>query len=71
MFCPKCGADVGNAKFCTNCGAAVAQQQPQQPVQPEPVQPQPQPQPQQPKPQSGGVVDFEALAGVDSDPFAH
>ena len=31
MFCPKCGADVGNSKFCTNCGAAVAQ--PEQPVQ--------------------------------------
>jgi len=66
---------IGNALFnfddVDTSATAAPQSQPQQPVQPEPVQPQPQPQPQQPKPQSGGVVDFEALAGVDSDPFAH
>jgi len=53
-------------------------EQPAQPAEPKP-QPQPQPQPQaqpkpQPKPQSsggggGGDIDFEALAGGESNPF--
>ena len=34
MYCPKCGADAGDAKFCPNCGAnlsgEVKQEQPQQ-----------------------------------------
>ena len=24
MFCPKCGTDVGQSKFCSNCGAKLA-----------------------------------------------
>ena len=24
MFCRKCGTDVGNSRFCPNCGAEVA-----------------------------------------------
>lgn len=24
MFCPKCGTDVGQSKFCSNCGANLA-----------------------------------------------
>lgn len=24
MFCSKCGSDVGNAKFCPNCGAQIS-----------------------------------------------
>ena len=25
MFCPKCGADVGNAKYCPECGTKMSQ----------------------------------------------
>ena len=24
-FCPSCGSEVGNAKFCQNCGSAIEQ----------------------------------------------
>ncbi|MBO4911500.1 MAG: DUF4352 domain-containing protein [Butyrivibrio sp.] len=30
MKCPKCGADAGEAKFCSNCGANLQQEQPLQ-----------------------------------------
>lgn len=26
MFCPKCGTDVGQSKFCSNCGAKLAKE---------------------------------------------
>jgi len=72
---PGSSQTIGNALFNFDDvdTSAAPQSQPQQPAQPEPAQPKPQPQaqPQQPQPQSGGVVDFEALAGVDGDPFAH
>ena len=33
MFCPKCGAQVPDGSpFCASCGAPMAQQQPQQPM---------------------------------------
>ena len=66
---------IGNALFNfdevdPNASAAAPKtEQPTQPAQPvQPAQPQ---QPQQPKAsQGGGVVDFEALAGNDDNPFA-
>ncbi len=50
MFCPSCGAQLGdNAKFCPSCGAAIAVQ-PQSAPQPEPQYQQPaQPQYQEPQ----------------------
>ena len=26
MFCPKCGTDVGQSKFCSNCGAKLSEE---------------------------------------------
>jgi len=67
-------ANVGNALFNFDDQPAAAPETSKQP-QPAPVQPQPAKQPQpvkqpQPQPQSGGVVDFEALAGAEDNPFA-
>ena len=41
MYCKKCGSDIGDAKFCSNCGAAANEQQSpiQQQIPTQPVYP--------------------------------
>ena len=40
MYCTKCGAEIGDARFCPNCGAPAQNDLPAQPAQPvQPVQP--------------------------------
>ena len=34
MFCPKCGKDVGDAKFCSNCGAQIPKDVVQEEIKP-------------------------------------
>jgi len=68
------GQNVGNALFnfdqpSSSASQPAAAPQPEaRPQQPQPAKQTPPAKPQQP--QSGGVVDFEALAGAEENPFA-